>query len=48
MENPSMRDDICDKVVRIVGRAGGEKEPVGESDDDSFDLEDAIKPKNKS
>ena len=48
VENASTGDDICGKVFMIVGGAGGAKGPVGESGDDSFDQEDAIKPKNKA
>ena len=42
VENVSTRDDICGKVVEIVGGARG---PMGESGNDSSDREDVIKPK---
>ena len=42
--NASTGDNICGKVVGIVCRARG---PVGESGNDSFDREDAIKPKKQ-
>ena len=45
VENASTGDDICDKVVEIFSGAGGARGPVGESDNDSSDREDAIKPK---
>ena len=44
VENASMGDNIYGKVVGILCGAWG---PVGESDNDSFDREDAIKPKNQ-
>ena len=47
VKNTSTGDDICSKVVGIVDGAGGAREPVGESGDDSSDREDSIKPKKQ-
>ena len=50
MQNASMGDDIYGKVVQIIGGIGRARGTVGETDsgDDSSDLEDAIKPKDKA
>ena len=47
MENVSTGDNICGKVVGIVGGASGATRPGGEIGDDSSDREDAIKPKKQ-
>ena len=47
VENASTGDDICGKVVRIVGGADRATGPGGKSGDDSSDREDAIKPKKQ-
>ena len=48
VENASTGDNICGKVVTIIGGAGGARGPMGETGDNSSDREDAIKPKNKA
>ena len=40
-------DDICGKVVGLVGGADGARGPKGESGNDSSDSEDTIKPKRQ-
>ena len=47
VENASTGDDICGKVVDIVGGAGGARGPGGESGDESSDRENPIKPKKQ-
>ena len=47
VENDSTGDNVCGKIVGIVGGASGAREPVGESGNDSSDREDAIKPKKQ-
>ena len=47
-ENASTGDDICGKVVGIVGGGVGARGPRDESGNDSSDREDAIKLKKKS
>ena len=50
MENSSSGGDIYDKVVGIVDGAGGARGSIGgaNSSNDSPDLEDGIRPKNKA
>ena len=50
VENASTGKDICGKVVEIVDGAGGARGPVGvvDSDKNSSNLEDVIKPKSKA
>ena len=48
VENASTGDNICGKVIRIIGGAGGARGLVAESGNDSSDREDASKPKKKA
>ena len=50
VKNASTEGDICDKVVETSRGASGARGLVGgaDSDDDSFDPKDTIRPKNRA
>ena len=47
VESASREDDICGKVVGIVGGTSGARGTMRKSGDDSSDREDAIKPEKQ-